>query len=91
MLDGIDLQMQPPVPIDEDIYEWPQARFAERGVLTLPQTLGQALDALEADGILSVAIGDDFVTEFLNTTRAEWIDFCRSVSDWEYQRNLTGP
>jgi len=91
MLDGGELQMQPPAPIDEDIYEWPQAHFAERGVLTLPQTLGQALDALETDGTLSAAIGDDFVAEFLDTKRTEWIDFCRSVSDWEYQRNLTWP
>lgn len=91
MLDGVEQLMQPPAPIDEDIYEWPQAHFAERGVSTLPQTLGQALDALETDGTLSAAIGDDFVAEFLDTKRTEWIDFCRSVSDWEYQRNLTWP
>lgn len=91
MLDGVELKKQPPAPIDEDIYEWPQAHFSERGISTLPQTLGQALDALEADGTLAAAIGEDFVAEFLNTKRAEWIDFCRSVSDWEYKRNLTWP
>ena len=91
MLDGVEQRMQPPAPIDEDIYEWPDAHFAERGVSTLPQTLGQALDALEADRVLSGALGDDFVSEFLNTKRPEWIDYCRSVSDWEYQRYLTWP
>jgi glutamine synthetase len=60
-------------------------------VNTLPQTLGQALDALAADKVLSRTIGEDFVAEFLNTKRPEWIDFCRSVSAWEYQRNLTWP
>jgi glutamine synthetase len=91
MLDGIERQLHAPTPIDEDIYEWPESRFAERGVNTLPQTLGQALDALEADKVLTDALGSDFVAEFLNTKRPEWIDFCRSVSDWEYQRNLTWP
>ena len=91
MLDGVEQQLQAPAPVDEDIYEWPQAHFAERGVTTLPQTLGQALDALESDATLSAAMGDDFVAVFLDTKRAEWIDFCRSVSDWEYQRNLTWP
>ncbi|MGA8862968.1 MAG: type III glutamate--ammonia ligase [Gallionella sp.] len=91
MLDGVERQLQAPEPVDEDIYEWPQAHFAERGVTTLPQTLGQALDALETDATLSAAMGDDFVAEFLDTKRAEWIDFCRSVSDWEYHRNLTWP
>jgi glutamine synthetase len=91
MLDGVERQLQPPAPIDEDLYEWPHARFAERGVATLPQTLGQALDALEADSALAAAIGADFIAEFLNTKRPEWIDYCRSVSDWEYRRNLSWP
>ena len=91
MLDGVEQRRQAPAPIDEDIYEWPDSHFAERGVLTLPQTLGQALDALEADKVLADALGKDFVDEFLNVKRPEWIDFCRSVSDWEYRRNLTWP
>jgi glutamine synthetase len=91
MLDGIERKLQAPAPIDEDIYEWTEARFAERGVTMLPQTLGHALDALEADTVLIDAVGNDFVKEFLNTKRPEWIDFCRSVSAWEYQRNLTWP
>jgi len=91
MLDGVEQSLQPPVPIDEDIYEWPEARFIERGVLTLPQTLGQALDALETDKVLAAAVGVDFVAEFLSIKRTEWVDFCRSVSDWEYQRYLTWP
>jgi len=91
LLDGIDQNKQPPASIDDDIYEWTEARLTECGVATLPQTLGQALDALEADQVLIDAVGVDFVAEFLNTKRPEWIDYCRSVSDWEYQRNLTWP
>lgn len=91
MLDGVEQHMQPPAPIDEDLYEWPHSRFVELGVSTLPQTLGEALDALDADATLAAAIGDDLVAEFLNAKRTEWVDYCRSVSDWEYQRNLTWP
>ena len=91
ILDGVENKMQAPAPIDEDIYEWPETHFSERGVTTLPQSLGQALDALEADKILAAAVGDDFVAEFLSTKRPEWIDFCRSVSDWEYKHYLTWP
>lgn len=91
MLDGVEQNIQSAAPIDEDLYEWSDEHFVERSVATLPQTLGQALDALAKDKLLAQAIGEDFVTEFLNTKRPEWIDFCRSVSDWEYQRNLTWP
>ncbi len=91
MLDGVERARVPPPPIDEDLYEWPPARFAERGVGTLPQTLGHALDALAADTGLGEALGPDFVEVFLDCKRAEWIDYCRSVSDWEVQRYLAWP
>jgi glutamine synthetase len=91
MLDGVENNIHPAAPIDEDLYEWSDEHFIERGVATLPQTLGEALDALAQDKLLAQAIGEDYVTEFLNTKRTEWIDYCRSVSDWEYQRNLSWP
>lgn len=91
ILDGVEQNKQPAAPIDEDLYEWSDEQFDERGVATLPQTLGQALDALAADKLLAHAMGEDVVAEFLNTKRPEWIDFCRSVSAWEYQRYLTWP
>lgn len=91
LLDGVENKLTPPAPIDEDIYEWADEEFAKRGVKTLPQTLGEALAALKADTALAKALGEDYVAEYLNTKTPEWIDYCRSVSDWEYQRYLTWP
>ena len=91
MLDGVEQQSTPPAPIDEDIYAWDEAEFDKRGVKTLPQTLGEALAALSADTALAKALGDDFVAEYLATKTPEWIDYCRSVSDWEYKQYLTWP
>ncbi len=91
MLDGVEQNMAPPVPIDEDIYEWDDAQFKRHRVKTLPQTLGEALAALSADSALTKVLGEDFVAEYLATKMPEWIDYCRSVSDWEYKRYLTWP
>jgi len=91
MLDGIKCELKPPAPIDEDIYEWSEAEFLKHGVKTLPQTLGEALVALKIDNVLAKALGEDFVVEYLATKEPEWIDYCRSVSDWEYKRYLTWP
>ena len=88
MLDGVEQQLTPPAPIDEDVYEWDEAEFAKRNVKALPQTLGEALVALSADSTLAKALGEDFVAEYLATKTPEWIDYCRSVSDWEYKRYL---
>lgn len=53
----------------------PASRSVELGVVTLPQTLGQALDALAADTVLGSAVGDDFVAGFIETMRCEWIEY----------------
>ncbi|MEI2635462.1 MAG: type III glutamate--ammonia ligase [Methylotenera sp.] len=91
MLDGVEQQLTPPMPIDEDIYEWDEAEFKRHRVKTLPQTLGHALVALAADAALNKALGEDYVAEYLAVKTPEWLDYCRSVSDWEYQRYLTWP
>ena len=91
MLDGVEQNLSPPIPIDEDIYEWDDKEFKRHRVKTLPQTLGEALQALTTDSSLAKALGDDFVAEYLATKTPEWIDYCRSVSDWEYKRYLTWP
>jgi len=91
MLDGVEQQLVPPVPIDEDVYEWDDKESKRHRVKTLPQTLGEALLALSADTLLTKAVGEDYVGEFLATKTPEWIDYCRSVSDWEYRRYLTWP
>ena len=91
MLDGVEQNMTPPVPIDEDIYQWDDTQFKRQRIKTLPQTLGEALAALSADNTLAKALGDEYVAEYLATKTPEWIDYCRSVSDWEYKRYLSWP
>ena len=91
MLDGIEQQLTPPMPIDEDIYEWNETEFKRHRVKTLPQTLGHALAALAADAALNKALGENYVNEYLAVKTPEWLDYCRSVSDWEYERYLTWP
>ncbi|MES2552292.1 MAG: type III glutamate--ammonia ligase [Pseudomonadota bacterium] len=91
MLDGMDKNLAPPLPIDEDIYEWDEREFIERGVRPLPQTLGESLLALSQDNVLSSALGSEFVAEYVAIKKQEWTDYCRSVSDWEYKRYLNWP
>jgi glutamine synthetase len=88
MMDGIEQEMRPPLPIDEDIYEWDEDKFIANNIKTLPQTLGEALVALKEDAYLTDAMGVDYVNEYINTKNLEWIDYCRTVSDWEYHRYL---
>src|SRR6056297_625854 len=56
-LDGIERGLECPAPVRENIYEFDEAKREEYGIETLPENLGQAVDALEADEIVRQALG----------------------------------
>lgn len=49
---GIQQQMTPPPPVDEDMYEMPAAQRKKHKLAALPADLGQALQALRQDKAL---------------------------------------
>ncbi len=85
-MDGVDRQLEAGTPINENMYAMSAAQREELGVEILPQNLGEAIDALEADSILTEAIGSGLMEEFIKLKRDEWIDYCRHVSEWEVKR-----
>ena len=58
----------------------------ERGIKTLPQSLKEACDALEADALFAEVLGAQIVGEFIKLKRMEWVEYSRHVSDWEVAR-----
>jgi glutamine synthetase len=69
-IDGIRNRIEPPEPIDKDLYELPPEEHAE--IKQLPESLGGALDALEADHAF-LSEGDVFPEDLIET----WIAFKR--------------
>jgi glutamine synthetase len=87
-LDGIDRQLNPGEPQNFNHYTLSLEELAQRGIRVLPQSLGEALQALEADALFVYCLGGEFIREFVRLKRMEWIDYQRHVSDWELQRYL---
>jgi glutamine synthetase len=85
-LDGIDRGLDPGLDRTEDLFQLSLAELGERGIALLPQSLDQALDALEADDVVQAALGDTLAAEFVRLKRAESLAYARHVSTWELQR-----
>jgi glutamine synthetase len=85
-LDGIERQLDAGDPQNINLYALTADERAARGIDILPQSLNEAVDALEADTILCEKIGSEIVSEFIKIKRDEWIDYNRHVSDWERNR-----
>jgi glutamine synthetase len=63
-LDGVRRKIEPPEPIDEDLYELHDERKA--GIKTVPGSLAEALNALERDQAFLLE-GDVFTPDVLDT------------------------
>lgn len=73
-LDGILNHIEPPEPVDKDLYELPPEEHA--GIKQVPSSLAEALDALEEDHDFLTA-GDVFTEDLIET----WIDLKRGEID----------
>jgi glutamine synthetase len=87
-MDGIERELDPGEPNNTDLYQLTPAEIKARRVGVLPQTLGEAIDAFEADPVLRDAIGENLAREFIRLKRMEWVEYCRHVSEWETRRYL---
>ena len=85
-LDGIDRRLDPGAACIDDLFERTPVELAARGIGLLPQSLGEAIDALEADAVVQGALGAALSTEFMRLKRAEWSAYARHVSTWELER-----
>lgn len=70
-VDGIRNKIEPPEPVDKDLYELPPEEHS--GIATVPSTLPEALDALESDHDYLLE-GDVFTSDLVET----WIDWKRT-------------
>jgi glutamine synthetase len=85
-LEGIREQIDPGPPQTENLYEVPDAELSRRGIEPLPRTLGEAVDAFEADPFVERVLGKPLRDEFIRCKRAEWEDYHQSISQWEIDR-----
>ena len=70
-LDGVAKQIEPPAPVDEDLFDLPAEELAKVG--QVPSSLEEALEALEEDQAF-LTEGGVFTDDLIDT----WIDFKRS-------------
>ena len=85
---GIEKHMTPPEEITDNIFAMDAPTRAARGIESLPGSLEEAVDALEADALITSALGEHVVKNYVSGKRAEWDAYRTAVSDWEVARYL---
>jgi glutamine synthetase len=88
-LDGIEHGLDPGGPIDEDMYALQADERAALGVTSLPRTLLEAVEALDADPFSERVLGPELKRAYVDLKTSEWWDYHNTVSEWEIERYLT--
>ncbi|MDR1462082.1 MAG: type III glutamate--ammonia ligase [Azoarcus sp.] len=85
-LDGVDRELDPGEPCNENLYRMGVENIIARGIEILPQSLNEAIHALEYDDLFRKTLGNEIVNEFVKEKRMEWVEYNRYVTDWEFKR-----
>lgn len=85
-LDGIKNKLMPPEPVEEDVYEFDEAKLDEKHIDTLPGSLGEAITELKKDPIVLDALGPHTSKLYINAKTAEWDEYRIQVTKWEKER-----
>jgi glutamine synthetase len=88
-LDGIRHKIEPPPPVDQDIYKLSPKRRAELEVRELPGSLGEALECLASDdGFLRDVFGSTVLDTWHEMKREEQLQLNLRPHPYEFYRYL---
>ena len=84
-LDGLERGLEPPEPVSVDPATLSEDERARRGIVRLPATQDEALDALAADELLLDALGPVLAQAYLAVRRSEWAAYSAGDERFEQQ------
>ncbi|HHE47095.1 MAG TPA: glutamine synthetase, partial [Bacteroidetes bacterium] len=87
-LKGIEEQIEPPDPVEEDLYNLGGTERERLNIKILPASLYEAISAAEGSELVREALGDHVFAKFIHNKKIEWDDWSRQVTDYEIKRYL---
>lgn len=88
-LDGIKNKIEPPEPVEENIFIMSEEERAQRGIGSLPGSLEEAIKEFENSALMRETLGDHIFEKYLEAKKLEWDDYRTKVHQWEIDSYLT--
>jgi len=87
-LDGIEKKIDPPEPVNKNIFAMSHREKRRLRIDELPPDLNEAVRAMKKDEIVREALGEHIFQHFLEAKLAAWEDYIAAVHPWELDRYL---
>jgi glutamine synthetase len=88
-LEGIEQGYELPEPMETNLYHLTPEQRKERGIVSLPETLGEAVDALAGSELVRKALGPHIFDRYVELKRAEWDEYRVQLTEWELKKYLS--
>jgi glutamine synthetase len=88
-LEGIARGYELAPPMETNLYHLSSEERAERGIVSLPETLGEAVEEFSRSDLMRRAFGDHIFDAYVKLKRAEWDDYRVQLTQWEVDRYLS--
>jgi glutamine synthetase len=88
-LEGIEQGYELPDPMETNLYHLTPEQRKERGIVSLPETLGEAVDALAGSELVRKALGPHIFDRYVELKRAEWDEYRVQLTEWELKKYLS--
>jgi len=87
-LEGIERGYELPEPMETNLYHLTAEQRRERGIISLPETLGEAIDELAVSELARKALGPHIFDRYVELKRKEWDEYRVQLTRWEMDRYL---
>jgi len=87
-LEGIEKGYELDDPMDTNLYHLTAEERRERGIVALPETLGEAIDEFAGSELMRSAFGDHIFDNYVKLKRKEWDEYRIQLTQWELDRYL---
>jgi glutamine synthetase len=88
-LDGIEHGYELPPPMEENLFELTPEGRESRGIISLPENLGEAIRELAHSDLCRRILGPHIFDRYVALKRKEWDEYRVQVSKWELERYLS--
>jgi glutamine synthetase len=88
-LEGIEQGYELPEPMETNLYHLTPEQRRERGIVALPETLGEAIDELSRSQLVRTALGSHIFDNYVELKRREWDEYRVQLTEWELDKYLS--
>jgi glutamine synthetase len=74
--------------METNLYHLTAEERRDRGIVSLPETLGEAIDEFAQSDLLRRAFGDHIFESYVTLKRQEWDEYRVQLTQWELDRYL---